>query len=100
MTPKTPVYWRTKDGRKVVIVLTPKDKTQKIMCYSFMDAAFVYFYDDELTEWREPVTKTVYMQLWDDGCVMILADKHSGYHQKNKLLAQKKITITEGEFDD
>ena len=101
MTAKTPVYWRTKDGRKVVILYrSMEDKTSKIMCYSADDAGFRYYYDDELTEWKELVAKTVWFNLWNDGSVTISDHKIKALPYVTELLAQKKITITEGEFDE
>ncbi len=101
MTDKTPVYWRTKDGRKVVILYrSMEDKTSKIMCYSADDAGFRYYYDDELTECKEPVTRDVWVRIYEDGSVYSDYTKAENTLNFSKFIAQKKITITEGEFDD
>jgi hypothetical protein len=61
-TNKSPVYHRTPDGRKVVIVGFADNGLNCV------DALYRYKHDtfrpDELTPWVEPETKTVYVHGW------------------------------------
>jgi hypothetical protein len=96
MTTKSPVYWRTKDGRKVVIVYDGHSNG-KLTIASKGHICKRLYTKDELTPWIGPETRTVYVHWWTNGeitCGKIM-DISLKYCK-----AIKKITITEGEFDE
>lgn len=93
MTPKNPVYWRTKDGRKVVHLGMNSGYNR----YFDVNTDTVLYIDpDTLTEWKEPVIKTVYIHWHKDETFSV----HNTNTDPNYIKATKKITITEGEFDE
>jgi len=97
MTPKSPVYHRTSDGRKVVIVGVIGNL---LHVYCPIDDATECFHPHELTPWVEPETRTVYVHLWDDRTTTVDSKKRIDPWNDIKIIARKKLTITEGEFDE
>lgn len=95
-TNKTPVYWRTKDGRKVVILFRCHHKDAcEVYC---QDEDFSYEIADAfLTPWVEPEARTVYVHWWRDSGLSI---DNAVEGNRHRFKAIKKITITEGEFDE
>ena len=102
MTAKTPVYWRTKDDKKAVIIKTYKEDKNRIDLFVIdLGVVRIFVNTDELTEWKEPVTREVWVQLWKNGSVRCGWDKIEKNDPKfAKLASQIKRTITEGEFDE
>lgn len=98
MTPKSPVYHRTSDGRKVVIVEQLKQNKPTFLCFDVETRGLTYYCVDELTPWVEPETRTVYVH-WIKANNEIRLYGMAEVTQKY-FKAIKKITITEGEFDE
>jgi hypothetical protein len=97
-TNKCPVYHRTSDGRKVVIVSIDKGNVCKL--YSDKIIGFIYEYADTLTPWVEPETKTVYVHWKNNDCFECYSKSMKDIGNRKEFKSIKKITITEGEFDD
>jgi len=100
MTAKIPVYWRTKDGRKVVIVRQYGESTNVVDVYNINHGSIEFAKVGDLTEWKEPVTREVWVRIYEDGSVFSGYTKAKNHSNLSKFIAQKKIPITEGEFDD
>lgn len=96
MTNKTPVYHRTSDGRKVVIL--KRYEYGYCKCYVVDDESMVILYAKELTPWQETETRTVYV-CWPTDNIMVVRNVNETTNN-NMFKAIKKLTITEGEFDD
>ena len=96
MTTKSPVYHRTSDGRKGVICAVIGNLLQ---VYFPFDGTTECFHAHELTHWVAPETRTVYVHWWKDDGGFNLYDAALLINRQH-LKAIKKITITEGEFDE
>jgi hypothetical protein len=94
-TNKSPVYHRTSDGRKVVIL--ERCEYGDCKCYVLDYEWMVNLHETELTPWVEPETRTVYL-CWNKDGHLFLQDVLN--YDQTYSRAIKKITITEGEFDE